>query len=199
MRKRGILAALGMAAVLMAGSAFPSWAISLAPQRVWGPVTKQTETSMLLSNQDPNSYQGDMILNISEETRILDAQSGMPVSWDTIQNGQTVQAYAGPAMTASIPPQGSAELILTGLSEEKKTPDYIEIKTLDRIRDGYQITSTDDLVFKVKFDCPINPYLTRNMLYLENLYEGAKCLVWSDGESTATQIMMFAPYGPEQE
>ena len=51
--------------------------------------------------------------------------------------------------------------------------------------------------FQVPADCPILPYLTRNMLYLENLYPGARCLVWSDG-STASKIMMFQPYGPEE-
>ncbi len=61
-----------------------------------------------------------MILNLSEETRILDAASGMPLSIKELEEGETIYAYIGETMTASLPPQTTARLVLAHIQEKFK-------------------------------------------------------------------------------
>ena len=197
-QKKSIIAAVCAAALISAGGTFSSMAEPMSSLRVWGPVTESSDSRLTLDNQSTNSSMGDMIIHISEDTKVLNAVSGMPEAADQISAGETVYAYISQAMTMSLPPQTTADLILTDIPADFKVPDYIEVASMDAVDGGYRLTSADGLTFQVASDCPITPYLTRNMLYLENLYPGARCLVWSDSANNATSIMMFQPYGPEE-
>lgn len=202
MRIKHRFAALGMAfaiCTMTLWTAFPAGAASLSPVRMWGAVTKESDTMLGLDNQNPSGYQGQILLKISEETRILDAVSRMPVAADSLRDGETIYAYAGQIMTASLPPQMNADLILARIPADYKVPSYIQVKSMEKAGEGYSLTSIDDQVFQVPQDCSLTPYLTRNMIYPENLYEGARCLVWSDQNGNASRIMMFPPYYQESE
>ena len=192
-QKKSILAACCAAALISTGGAFSSMAEPMSSLRIQGPVTENSGSSLIVDNQSQNSFTGDIVIHISEDTKVLNAVSGMPTAADQISSGETVYVYVSPAMTMSLPPQTTAELILADIPADYKVPDYIEVASMDAVDGGYRLTSTDGLTFQVPADCPISPYLTRNMLYLENLYSGAHCLVWSDNENNATRIMMFQP------
>lgn len=199
MTKKGVILSIFCAAVMaMTGCASKSREAKPEPLRVWGPVSVESDTTLMVDNQNDKFTAGDIVLNLSEETRILDVSSGMPLSVEQLEDGETIYAYISQAMTASIPPQTAASMILVNIQEGTKVPDYIEVKSMEPKGSDYELTSVDGLVFQVPSDCMINPYMTRNMLYLENIYEGAHCLVWSDDADKATSIMMFPPYGPEE-
>ena len=197
-KKGAILGIFCAAAVMLAGCSQKPQEKTAEPVRVWGPVSEASDTALCINNQNNQFSAGDMILDLSEETRILDAASGMPLSIKVVEDGETIYAYIGETMTASLPPQTTARLVLAHIQENSKVPDYIEVKSMEKEDGGYRLTSTDGLVFNVPSDTLINPYLTRNMLYLEDIYEGAHCLVWSDDSNQAVQILMFPPYGPEE-
>lgn len=182
----------------MTGCASKSQEEKPEPLRVWGPVSVESDTTLVVSNENDKFTAGDIVLNLSEETRILDVASGMPLSVEQLKDGETIYAYISQAMTASLPPKTSASMILANIQEGSKVPDYIEVKSMEQKGGDYELTSVDGLVFQVPSDCIINPYMTRNMLYLENIYEGAHCLVWSDDADNAASIMMFPPYEPEE-
>lgn len=197
MKKRYQLLACFCAAILAAtGSTFPASASQLSPTRIWGPVTKESDSRLTIDNHSSSSSSGAIVINLSEETKILDAVSGMPLSLDQISDGESVYAYVGPAMTMSLPPQTSSPVVLARIPADFKVPDYIEVASMEKNGSGYTLTSVDGLTFQVPDTCSITPYLTRNMLVLENLYPGAHCLVWSDASNTASKIMMFQPYAP---
>lgn len=197
-KKTRIIAALCAAGLLAAGGTFSSMAETLSPVRIWGAVTVDSADRITVDNHSSNSMSGDIVIHISEDTKILDAVSGMPLAADQLTDGETVYAYVGPAMTMSLPPQTGADLILAQIPADYKVPDYIKVASMEAADGGYRLTSSDGLVFQVPSDCTITPYLTRNMLYLENLYPGAHCLVWSDSSKTASKIMMFQPYSAEE-
>ena len=56
---------------------------------------------------------------------ILDAVNGYPVLLDDLEDGSTVYAYVGPAMTMSLPPQATAHLILANIPEDFGVPQYV--------------------------------------------------------------------------
>lgn len=80
--------------------------MAAAPQTVkfYGTVTRPegSEGDQLLMNAAIEGVEGqqEVILNISEETLILDAVEGLPIKLEDIKDGDMVYSYMSPAMTA---------------------------------------------------------------------------------------------------
>lgn len=163
--------------------------------RIYGPATKLEDGRISIDNQSDVSSSGEIILNLSDQAYILDAVTGLPVAFDEIKDGDTIYAYIGPAMTMSLPPMTNAQLILTNIPADFKVPDYVEVKSVvtDAATSESVLTTVDGDTFTLSKDCSIFPYLTRNIVTLDDLTQGRTCLVWSDEENTATKIMVFAP------
>lgn len=168
-----------------------------APQaiRIWGPVTKGEEGKLSIDNQSGVSSSGEIILNVSDEhTYILDAVTGFPVALEDIKDGDTIYTYIGPAMTMSLPPMTNAEVIFTNLPADSKAPDFVEIKSMitDAATSKSILTATDGTEYTFSEDCNIFPYLTRNIVTLDDLTSGRKCVVWADDQNVANKVMVFA-------
>ena len=162
-----------------------------------GTVESRTEDQLTVNNENPGAYEGEFIVHLSDETRILDGTTRMPVKPESIENGERLKVYTSAAVTASIPPQAGAKLVLTDIPEDGSAPFYAELAEVKRQAGGYELTDTSGNRYAAPDDCSIFPYLTRNMIYLDQLYEGADCLIWTDGNGTAERIMMFPPYERE--
>ena len=162
--------------------------------RIWGPVLGVEDGIIRIDNQSGTSYAGEIVLNISDEySRVLDAPNGYPVSSDTIQAGDFIYAYIGPAMTMSIPPMTTAEMVICQVPEDFRAPDYVRVKSMQENTDGSRIlTATDGAVYHVPSDCQILPYLTRNIVQLSDVAESSTCLIWTDDAGSAQKIVLFA-------
>ena len=148
-----------------------------------------------IDNQSDASSAGEIILNVSQEsTYVLDAVSGMPMALEDIRDGDTVYAYIGPAMTMSLPPMTNAAVIFANIPADFKVPDYVEVKSVvtDAQTSHTVLTGADGTEYTLSEDCEIFPYLTRNIVTLDDLTQGRKAAVWSDEDNTATRIMVFA-------
>lgn len=168
---------------------------ALQSLRIYGPVTKQEDGRLSIDNQSDMSISGEIILNVSEEyTYILDAVTGLPLKEEDIKDGDTIYVYIGPAMTMSLPPMTNADVIFANIPADAKVPDYIEVQSLvtDAATSKYVLTAADGTEYTVESDCNIFPYLTRNIVTLDDLTQGRKCVVWSDEDNAALQIMVFA-------
>lgn len=163
--------------------------------RIYGPVTKLEDGRLSIDNQSGVSNSGEIILNVSdEETYILDAVSGLPIKLEDIKDGDTIYAYIGPAMTMSLPPMTNADVIFANIPADAKVPDYVEVKSMitDASTSKSVLTALDGTEYTLADDCNIFPYLTRNIVTLDDLTQGRKCVVWADDENSASKIMVFA-------
>lgn len=163
--------------------------------RIYGPVTRLENGSFSIDNQSGASMSGEIILNIDEENSlVLDAVSGLPAKTEDIKDGDTVYAYIGPAMTMSLPPMTNVTVMFTGIPADFKVPDYVEIKSVITDAETSQtvLTAADGTTYSLAEDCTIIPYLTRNIVTLDDLTEGKKVVIWSNDENTAEKIMVFA-------
>ena len=158
--------------------------------RIFGPVTHSGD-DLVIDNQSGESMTGDIVLHISDTTLILDGENAFPMDAADISDGETIYAYIGPAMTMSLPPQTTAELIFAAIPADMKVPDYVTVSSMEEDGDGYKLTAVDGSVFTIPADCSIIPYLTRQMVTLEELAEGRKCIIWSDDSNTAERIVLF--------
>ena len=167
-----------------------------APQaiRIFGPVTRTEDGRLSIDNQSGVSSSGEIILNVADETYILDAVSGLPIKLEDIKDGDTIYAYIGPAMTMSLPPMTNATVIFANIPADAKVPDYVEVKSMitDATTSKSVLTAIDGTEYTLADDCNIFPYLTRNIVTLDDLTQGRKCVVWADDENSAVKIMVFA-------
>ena len=74
---------------------------------------------------------------------------------------------------ASIPPQAAASVILTNIPEDGTAPHYIQVASMAQRSGGRQINASDGSSYWVSDTCTVFPYLTRNMLYPQSIFEGA--------------------------
>ena len=162
---------------------------------LFGPATQMEDGRLSIDSQADQGYQGEVILNVSREsTYVLDAVSGLPIELSDIKDGDTIYAYIGPAMTMSLPPMTNATMIFANVPADFKVPDYVTVKSVvtDAASSQSVLTAMDGTEYTLADDCGIVPYLTRNIVTLDDLTQGRKAVVWSDGENTATRIMVFA-------
>lgn len=160
--------------------------------KIWGTVTSVDDSGITVDNQSENSSAGEMILVIDpSEKTVIDAVTGFPVSQDEIQTG-SFEAYLGPAMTMSLPPQTNPYMVIVNIPEDQRAPQYI-VAAEDPVMDNGVMTirATDQNSYQVPEDAEILPFLTKNIVRPEDIKEGSKCLIWQDGDGLAEKVVLF--------
>lgn len=172
----------------------------LAPVRVWGRLTKLEDGGLLVQNDDQNDPYREIILH-GESIRILDAVSGLPLDRE-LKDGETVYAWVGPAMTLSLPPHATAELIVANVPADFGVPQYYQIaKVRPQVTVAIypppplthvDLVTTGGQELTVTDEATLFPYLTRQMVTLGSLVPGSRILVWTDVKGAVTKVMLFA-------
>ncbi len=166
----------------------------------WGTATWQDNGSLLVRKSGENKPTDGMAL-WTKNAIVLDAVSGEPVDATAIKDGSTVYAWLGAqtAMTMSLPPQVTPELLLVNIPADFKVPQYDVIVRANYIMkgipgySGMAITLSDGTACQVWQDAAVTPYLTRNRVTYQDLLPGTRVLVWADNEGQASRVIVF-PY-----
>ena len=164
-----------------------------------GTVAHQKDGGLLMSTSTGEPTE-DYIL-WTEGVAILDAVSGEPVDAKSIKDGSTVYAWLGAqtAMTMSLPPQVTPELLLVNIPADFKVPQYDIIVRANYIMkgipgySGMAITLSDGTAYQVWEDAQITPYLTRNRVTYQDLLPGTRVLMWADDSGKGSRVLVF-PY-----
>lgn len=164
-----------------------------------GTVAHQKDGGLLMSTSTGEPTE-DYIL-WTEGVAILDAVSGEPVDAKSIKDGSTVYAWLGAqtAMTMSLPPQVTPELLLVNVPTDYKVPQYDVIVRATVIMagiphySGMDITLSDGTAYQVWEDAQITPYLTRNRVTYQDLLPGTRVLMWADDSGKGSRVLVF-PY-----
>ena len=164
-----------------------------------GTVAHQKDGGLLMSTSTGEPTE-DYIL-WTEGVMILDAVSGEPVDAKSIKDGSTVYAWLGAqtAMTMSLPPQVTPELLLVNIPADFKVPQYDIIVRANYIMkgipgySGMAITLSDGTACQVWQDATVKPYLTRNRVTYQDLLPGTRVLMWADDSGKGSRVLVF-PY-----
>ena len=196
-----LCAAMLCVPALAAASATGAGAYVPNPQYtvISGTVAHQKDGGLLMSTSTGEPTE-DYIL-WTEGVMILDAVSGEPVDAKSIKDGSTVYAWLGAqtAMTMSLPPQVTPELLLVNIPADFKVPQYDIIVRANYIMkgipgySGMAITLSDGTACQVWQDATVKPYLTRNRVTYQDLLPGTRVLVWVDDQGLVSKAMVF-PY-----
>lgn len=190
-----------------------------ATTRVWGTLTKQENGSVRLQNSgEMDGVLNDVILRIHEDTLILNAVDGTPMALADLREGEMVYAYAGNAMTRSMPPQAAAVVILGRIPADFAVPTYYEVTDFSMIGtmmvENNLITATvrtdrgEELRFSLtdkldeaglrqyilKDDVTFRAYGSKSGAAVTDLTPGTRILVWNDMAGKPREILVF-PYG----
>lgn len=164
------------------------------PVLVYGTITKEGNKSFSMIQQNGDAAGSDLIIHTTDETRLIDAVTGYPISFEDIMDNSAAYAYVGPAMTLSLPPQATAEVMFLNIPQDYKAPEYVVTESVTFNSDGISgtITGTNGKVYTVPSGCEIQPYLTRNIVTLRNLSPGQDFIIWTQPVSdTANKIVIF--------
>lgn len=165
--------------------------VSDAPLRIWGEVTSASEGEIIVDNQSDASSMGEIVLIIdSEQSLVLDAKEGYPVEAAEIEQGK-FEAYLGPAMTMSLPPQTVPYVVIVNIEDEANVPQYAVVEEITKEEDAVVLTATDGRSYRLPSDVEVLPYLTRNIVTLDDIAEGSRCLIWLSGDETAEKVVLF--------
>lgn len=189
--------------------------IDMQPVSKWGHITF-VDPDNGRANFDSNEYYEDedgnyketvteIVLHIPESTPILDASTLMPVDLSDIDPESTVYVWTSQAMTMSLPPQTTAQVIIVNVPEDASAPMYVIAKEVSRDGDAVIITDQDGVKWRADADSQVSPYLTRNIVTLEDIEAGTRMIISQDSETStsgtekaadadayAAKIMLFA-------
>lgn len=165
----------------------------LGPVQAWGTVTWTGEDTFLLDRGERDDLSDAVVVHVGDAP-YLDAVTGGTLNLDTLEDGDTVYAWVGPAMMLSMPPQATASLILGNIPADYAVPQFYEITSSTVTGEAAVLSvagSNDTLT--VPASAQVMPYLTRNIVTLADLIPGTRILVWSDAKGEPEKVLVF-PY-----
>ena len=173
----------------------------LGPAAYWGTVTWMDEDTFLLDSGKEDGL-GDAVVVHVGDAPYLDAVTGNTLNLETLEDGDAVYAWVGPAMALSLPPQSTASLIVGNIPADYAVPQYYQVAEVKpqiaqpinppQPLTYVEFTATDGTEVKITDKAQLTPYLTKNMVYLESILPGTELLVWKDSQGSVIKAMLFA-------
>ena len=153
----------------------------LESPRVWGTVVELGDNTIHLQNSNDQDPYNDIVLHVSEDTRILDAVTGAEKTFADLRKDETLYAYVSPVMTLSLPPQTTAELILCNIPADFGVPSYLQVESVTVSSDGNVDVLTNEALI-LHLDATTELLDNPDGAYTEptDLKPGDKVLAWYD-------------------
>ena len=162
------------------------------PLKISGLIHSVDGNEIVADNQSENSAQGDMILMVDENSTFILDTDGMPVDLADVKEGK-FEAYLGPAMTMSLPPQAFPYVVIVNIPEDAVVPQYLVAAGAAEEKDGKtMLTATYGTEYEIAADAQVVPYLTKNIVKLTDVVEGSECMVWQNADGVVEKVMVFA-------
>lgn len=140
-------------------------------------VTDVAEDYITVTNAEDRS----IVLNIAEDTVLLDSEAAAPAQISDIKSEDVVLAEYSSEMTKSIPPQATAFFLALNTNKGGNVS-TVTVDELSKNEDG-SICVTDnaqDLVITISEKAQVKPYRTKNIVRLSDINKGDKLAVWFD-------------------
>ena len=191
MKLKRVIPVLGLAMALTAATACGSKEEDTAV-RIYGEIEEISEEDIIVDNQSDMSSQGEMILTIDPENTVLvDGESGLPLELSDVEKGGFV-AYLGPAMTLSLPPQCTPEVVFTNVSEKEAAPYYAVIARKPVAKDScLKVIAEDGESYVIPDTAEIKPFRTRNIVRAEDIQKGSRCLIWQNEQEEVVRVVLL--------
>ena len=96
-------------------------------------------------------------------------------------------------MTLSLPPQCTPEVLIVNLPEDGDAPYYAVIAEEPIVGDNSYLTvkATDGATYVIPDNANVKPFRTRNILSVEDIHVGTRCLFWLDEQDEAFRVVVL--------
>ena len=150
------------------------------PTRVWGAVVELGDMSLTLENSNESDPYQKVVVNVEEDTLILDAVTGEAKTFDDLRTGETVYAWVGPDMTKSLPPISTGRVILCGLPADYAAPTYAEVESVTETESGADVCLNNDVVLHLNADTGYlaAPGWEKETVSAADIVPGTRVLAW---------------------
>lgn len=195
------LAALSAALCVTAAAAEEAEAPPQAPAevppfiQVWGKVSPWDGEGIFLKNDNKDTALNEVVVHVGEAPAV-DAATGLPLDLEKVKEGDTLYVWAGPAMALSLPPQVSAQAVVGNVPADAAAPEFCEIagRAVSPAPGGegnpaFPLTGGGKL--EVTEKTVYTPWLTRQMVRMEDLNPGDRVLVWKDKDGAAEKVQLL--------
>lgn len=147
-----------------------------------GKIVKVTQDKGVTSLEvKANDQDETMIFHLSEDTYLIDANTGFKMSIDARTN-DNVSIYYGPAVTMSLPAQSTATAVIGNMTKESTALNYAKVEAVTKNADGSIVVTTDggSRLVTLGKDMPIVPFMTKNIVTLADVQVGSELLLAYD-------------------
>ena len=150
------------------------------PVRVWGTAVELGDMSLTLENSNDNDPYQKIVVNVGEDTLILDAVTGEAKTFDDLRTGEAIYAWVGPDMTKSLPPISTGRVILCGLPADYAAPTYAEVESVTETESGADVCLNNDVVLHLNADTGYlaAPGWEKESVGAADIVPGTRVLAW---------------------
>ncbi len=163
--------------------------------QVWGKVSPWEGEGIYLKNDDKDSHLNEVVIHPGDAPAV-DGATGLPLDLEKVKEGDTLYVWTGPAMALSLPPQMSALVIVGNVPAGAAAPEFCEIAQRavspapgDKGNSTFALTGGETL--EVTDKTVYTPWLTRQMVRMEDLNPGDRALVWKDKNGAAEKVQLL--------
>ena len=163
--------------------------------QVWGKVSPWAGGGIYLKNDDKDSHLNEVVIHPGDAP-VVDGATGLPLDLEKVKEGDTLYVWTGPAMALSLPPQMSALVIVGNVPAGAAAPEFCEIARRavspapgDKGNPTFALTGGETL--EVTDKTVYTPWLTRQMVRMEDLNPGDRALVWKDKNGAAEKVQLL--------
>ena len=171
--------------------------VELQPVSKWGYIADVDEASgditfnsnelLVDENGEYKDTTSEIILKTTANTPVLDGTTLAPVAMSEIDTAQPVYVWTAQAMTMSIPPQTAAQILIVNVPQDASAPMYVVAQQVETKEDGsIVITDQDGVTWRADADTEVTPYLTRNIVTLEDIHEGTRLVVSQESDTSSS-------------
>ena len=170
------------------------------PVRVWGTAVELGDMSLTLENSNDSDPYQKVVVNVGEDTLILDAVTGEAKTFDDLRAGEAIYAWVGPEMTDSLPPISTARVILCSIPADFGAPNYAEVETVTQTEDGVDVYMNNDVVLHLTGDTEylVAPGWEKETVSAADIVPGTRLLSWYSvttmslpAQASPSKVMVF--------
>ena len=141
----------------------------------------------------------DLVLNISEETLVIDSKTGLPASLEDLKADDAIFVYYSAAMMKSLPPQSHAIAIVTQVEKNKSHAELFTVNEIISEKDGEirALNKEGDLIVAFLEEISLTPYKTKQIVTIDDIKIGTQLFIWYDivalsypGQTAATKAVL---------
>lgn len=149
-----------------------------------------SETSRILINSselESGSGQREVVLNLEENTPVINADSGIPAKKSEIKIGEEIYAWVSPAYTSSLPPQTAAKVIFVNVKDKNILPKYIEAVNISKSETGSVLKDLTGSEWLLDNNVKVVMYASEEKADIGDLTDGARILLWKSEEKPSVE------------